>query len=317
MAEATLTDALRLIEAKDERGAELLRTIASRGDPEALFVLADLTWSGTMVPQEPARGRLLFEYAGALGHAEANILATNLLASGVAGKRDWHTAIARLEAEARVLPKRRAALDLIAAMQLKPDGDPESLAEPRPLSARPHAVMFEDLLTAAECAYLVGTANELFEPSMVYDASHQLVRDTIRTSDGATLNWLMEDPAVVALNRRIAAATGTAYENGEALQVLRYSPGQEYRPHFDWVAGATNQRIWTALVYLNDGYEGGSTAFVRTGLEVRGRIGEMLLFSNADPDGNGDPLAEHAGLPVTAGTKYLATRWIREARWIP
>jgi len=50
---------------------------------------------------------------------------------------------------------------------------------------------------------------------------------------------------------------------------------------------------------------------------VRGKVGDMLLFSNADPEGHGDPLAEHAGLPVTAGTKYLATRWIREARWIP
>jgi prolyl 4-hydroxylase len=43
----------------------------------------------------------------------------------------------------------------------------------------------------------------------------------------------------------------------------------------------------------------------------------MLLFSNAQEDGHGDPLAEHAGRPVTSGTKYLATRWIREARWIP
>jgi len=177
--------------------------------------------------------------------------------------------------------------------------------------------LFERLLKPRECAYLIESAGELFEPSMVYDVSHQRVRDTIRTSDGATLNWLIEDPAIHALNRRIARATATPYENGEALQVLRYSPGQQYHPHFDWVDAAANQRIWTALVYLNDGYEGGATAFVRTGLEVRGRTGDMLLFSNADADGHGDPLAEHAGLAVTAGTKYLATRWIREARWIP
>jgi len=152
---------------------------------------------------------------------------------------------------------------------------------------------------------------------MVYNESRELVRDTIRTSDGATIHWLIEDPAIVALNRRIAVASGTAYEDGEALQVLRYVPGQEYRPHFDWLNQAPNQRIWTALIYLNDDYEGGATAFVRTGLEVRGRTGDVLLFSNAQKDGHGDPLAEHAGLPVTAGVKYLATRWIREARWIP
>lgn len=317
MADGTLNDALRLIEANDARGVELVRTIASRGDPDGLFLLAQLMLSGTMVQQDAVKGRQLLEAAASRGHGQANIIVTNLLASGVAGKRDWPIALQRLAAEARVIPERRAALELIESMELDTQGDPLSTPESKLLSNRPHAVLFEKGLSAAECAYLVKATNELFEPSMVYDASNRRVRDTIRTSDGATINWLMEDPAVVALNRRIARATGTRYEDGEALQVLRYSPGQQYHPHFDWIDSAENQRIWTALVYLNDEYEGGATAFVRTGLQVRGCTGDMLLFSNADPEGNGDPLAEHAGLPVTAGTKYLATRWIRERRWIP
>jgi prolyl 4-hydroxylase len=317
MAEVTLDDALRLIEAQDYRGVEIVGTIAARGDAAALFLLAQLTLSGTMVAQEPVRGRQLVEQAAARGHPQANVIMTNLLASGVAGRRDWRLAIERLAVEARAIPARRRAAELISAMKLDAEGDPTLTPEPRNLSDRPYAVLFERLLSPAECAYLIEAANELFEPSMVYDDSHQLVRDTIRTSDGATINWLMEDPAVAALNRRIAAATVTPYENGEALQVLRYVPGQEYRPHFDWVSGAANQRIWTALIYLNEDYDGGATAFVQPGLEVRGRTGDMLLFSNADPQGHGDPLAEHAGLPVTRGTKYLATRWIREARWIP
>ena len=69
----------------------------------------------------------------------------------------------------------------------------------------------------------------------------------------------------MALNRRIAAISHSAYEDGEALALLRYSPGQEYRPHFDFVSGATNRRLQTALIYLNSGYEGGETHFVRTG----------------------------------------------------
>ena len=77
-----------------------------------------------------------------------------------------------------------------------------------------------------------------------------------------------------------------------------------------------NRRLLTALIYLNDDYEGGETAFVQTGLKVRGVLGDVLLFDNSLPDGEVDPLAEHAGMPVTRGTKYLATRWIREKRWI-
>jgi prolyl 4-hydroxylase len=177
--------------------------------------------------------------------------------------------------------------------------------------------MFEAVVSSAECAYLIGVAEPLFRPSMVYDKLGRGVRDTIRTSDGAALHWGMEDPAIHAINRRIAAITATEYEQGEALQVLRYSPGQEYRPHFDYLEGVENPRPWSALIYLNDDYEGGATEFVQTGMQVRGKAGDVLVFRNARDDGTKEPLAQHAGMPVTAGVKYLATRWIRERRWIP
>jgi prolyl 4-hydroxylase len=298
-------------------GVHLLREVASTGDPHALFIFADLTWSGNMVEQDPARGRLLFEQAAAAGHTQANLLVTNLIANGVAGKRDWSMAVERLEAEGRKLSDRQRALDLVRSMDLDAAGDPKRISEPQVIADRPHARIFERLFTLEECDYLIRAAEGRFEPSMVYNRSRELVRDTIRTSDGAAFHWLIEDPAIHAINRRVAAATSTAYDQGEPLQALRYSPGQEYRPHFDFVDGANNQRLWTALIYLNEDYEDGETVFVRTGLKVRGKTGDMLLFRNALEDDSGDPLAEHAGMPVTTGTKYLATRWIRERRWIP
>jgi prolyl 4-hydroxylase len=318
MAQATLDDAITLIDAgRTDEGVNLLREVASKGEPQALFVLADLTWSGTLVGQDPPRGRLLFEYSAALGHPQANIIATNLLGNGIAGRRDWPAALERLGAEARQLPERRAALELLKAMTLDINGDPNGSLEAKLISERPYVRMFEALLTPAECAYLIKVAEPLFEPSMVYDKLGIGVRDTIRTSDGAAFQWLIEDPAIHALNRRVANATGTRFLQGEALQVLRYSPGQEYRPHFDYLEGSDNPRPWTALIYLNEDYEGGETAFVRTDFQVRGRTGDVLVFRNDGPDGKREPLAEHAGRPVTRGVKYLATRWIRERRWIP
>jgi prolyl 4-hydroxylase len=315
---ATLDEAIALINGgRADEGVHMLREVASAGDPRALFVLANLTWGGELVEQDAVRGRTLFEYAAALGHGESNIYVTNLLANGIAGKRDWDLALERLAAEARQLPGRRAAAELVGAMDLETNGDPRSTDEPRLLADEPYARLFERLLTPAECAYLIRAAEGRFEPSMVYTKARELVRDTIRTSDGAAFHWLIEDPAVHAINRRIAAITGTGYEQGEALQVLRYVPGQEYRPHFDYVEGAENRRLWTALIYLSDDYEGGETEFVRTGLKVRGRTGDVLLFRNSREDGSRDLLAEHAGLPVTAGVKFLATRWVRERRWIP
>jgi prolyl 4-hydroxylase len=239
------------------------------------------------------------------------------VARRIAGRRDWQLAIERLATESRKVPIRLSALQLIQEMELDANGDPLFVPEPVRLSIEPDARIFKGLLTEAECSYVMSAAEPLLEPSMVYNDSGEQVRDTIRTSDGAGFYWLIEDPAIHALNRRIAKATGTDYGQGEPLQVLRYAPGQEYRPHFDYLEAFDNPRPWTALIYLNDGYEGGATRFVKTGLEVRGDTGDVLVFGNGGPDGKRDPLAEHAGLPVTAGRKYLATRWIRQSRLIP
>ncbi|HEU0134522.1 MAG TPA: 2OG-Fe(II) oxygenase, partial [Allosphingosinicella sp.] len=88
-----------------------------------------------------------------------------------------------------------------------------------------------------------------------------------------------------------------------------------YKPHMDALPAEPNQRILTALLYLSEDYEGGETSFPRTGLSYRGAAGDALIFSNVGADGRADPLALHAGLPVTRGTKYLASRWIRAARF--
>ena len=311
----SLLDAQSLARAgRNQEAVQIIREVAAAGDREALFMLAEMTWRGGLVAQDSHAARKLYE--AARGHPRADAYATNLLASGIAGVRDWQGALRRLKSEAARDSARRQALDLIKAMDLDENGDPRTLPESRMLSETPLVILFPKLVSEAECRYLIALAEPTYQPSMVYDDEHQLVHDPIRTSHGSTVHWLIEDPAVQAINRRIAAATGTAYDAGETLQSLRYSPGQEYRPHFDFVPGE-NQRLWTALIYLNDEYGGGETEFVHTGLKVRGTRGDVLVFRNATPDGELEPLSEHAGLPVASGTKYLATRWIREKRWIP
>lgn len=313
-----LSQAIELSKAgRNDEAVEIIRQVALTGDPDGLCMLAEMTWRGGMVDQDPVRARVLYEYAATFGHQAAAQISTNLLASGIAGKREWSTALLRLAAEADKYPQRSAALQLIRGMDLDRAGNPKTVPAGVTLSEHPYIRQFRAALTRDECDYLCRICKEDFRPSMVYTKAGYLVLDEIRTSDGAAVHWLIEDPAIHALNRRISAITDTDYEAGEALQVLRYLPGQQYRPHFDFVPGAANPRLWTALIYLNDAYEGGETAFVRTDLRVRGRTGDVLVFANAAEDGSQDRLAQHAGLPVTSGTKYLATRWIRERRWIP
>ena len=72
------------------------------------------------------------------------------------------------------------------------------------------------------------------------------------------------------------------------------------------------------LVYLNEDYEGGETEFLASGRRFRGKTGDGLLFRNADlATGMPDPNSRHAGLPVTAGCKLIASRWIRQKPYGP
>jgi prolyl 4-hydroxylase len=180
------------------------------------------------------------------------------------------------------------------------------------VSNAPYLTLFRALFTPEECRYLVEAAAPMLAPSVVVDPASGAQRpDPVRVSDAMGFTAPLENPAVHALNQRLAAASGTLAAQGEPLQVLRYRPGGEYRPHFDAIPGFANQRILTMIVWLNADYEGGETMFMKTGMKIKGDRGDALLFRNARPDGGRDPDAAHAGLKVTSGEKWIASRWIR------
>jgi prolyl 4-hydroxylase len=299
---------------RNDEALVILDQLAEQGEPEALWVLGDLHWRGFLVPRDIPRGRELIRRAADAGHAIAARAHTNLLASGIGGVRDWQGALARLAQEARGDGRRARMLALIGRMELDPEADPRTVPEGQKVSESPDIRMFPSLFSAEECDYLIEVAEPTFEPAMVFDSSGPRP-DPVRSADESPMHWLIEDPVVHALNRRLAAASGTAWDQAEPLQILRYSPGQQYRNHFDYLPGVENQRVKTALIYLNADFEGGETAFPRAGLRVKARKGNAILFRNTLPDGRADPMSEHAGLPVARGTKYVASRWIHQSRW--
>jgi prolyl 4-hydroxylase len=249
-----------------------------------------------------AEARDLFRQAGEAGNHAAAVIHCNLVASG----ENWGRGLALLrQLAARDLRCRRQA-EIIQAMNLS-----ATLAG-EVVSTAPHLVLFRALFTPGECRYLADAAAPMLAPSVVVDPATGAQRpDPVRVSDSMGFTLPLENPAVHALNQRIAAASGTRPEQGEPLQVLRYRPGGEYKPHFDAIPGFANQRILTMIVWLDEDYEGGETMFMKTGAKLKGRTGDALLFRNALPDGTRDPDAAHAGLPVTRGEKLIASRWIR------
>ena len=283
---------------------------AAAGDPEGQLILAHWLLYGSDRPRDPAAARRQLEAAAGRGSAHALRMLAHLTANGTGGEADGGAAL-------DLLRNASAAGDPVASDQLAllPDmmGEADAAgAERELLSADPHVEIVRGLIAPQERAYLIRRAEPMLKPSFVDDGKTGIGRpDPIRTSHGAAFVPHEEDLVVQALNRRIAAATATQVGNAEALYVMRYEPGQEYRPHFDALPGLKNQREWTAIFYLSDDYEGGATVFPLIGLTVRGRAGDLLVFRNSDAKGEPDPRMRHAGEPVTSGAKWIATRWIR------
>ena len=290
-----------------------LEQAGASGDASAWLELAGWHFSGSPVPRDLRKGRDCYRAAGEAGSPEGRMIHLSLMASGVGGARDWRGALRLLAELARVDSHAARQLEILSAMPVTEEGDPIAVPASEALSERPRASVFRNLLSAAECDYLIDLASPMFVPAMVVDpATGRFQHDPIRISDTTPFPWIRENPLVHALNRRFAAASGTKVEAGEPLQVLRYRSGQQYRAHMDAIPDADNQRVLTLIVYLNAGFGGGETRFLQTGTSFVGAPGDALLFRNADEDGRPDPLSQHAGLPVTSGEKIIASRWIRQ-----
>jgi prolyl 4-hydroxylase len=293
-------------------GRLVLRDAQARGDAEAFLLEGLWLLEGRFVAREPAAARVQIQRAAELGHIGAARTLAALAACGIGAPPDWPAALGLLERWSEKDPVAARQLDLIGRMQIDEQGQPRSEFTRRQVCADPRIERVDALLTRDECAFLIELADPRMKRATIFhEAEQRFVEDPIRRSDKAGFPLVTEVPFVRAINLRIAIATGTLVGCGEPLQILRYGPSQEYRPHFDSIAGMTNPRVLTALAWLNGDYSGGETRFDELGISEKGSVGDLLVFANTLPDANPDARTLHSGAPVTGGFKYMASRWIR------
>lgn len=296
----------------------ILKTAGGHGDASAQAELAAWYLRGDLISRDLVEARAALRRAVEIGHVDAALLEAALTASGAGASPDWIGAIELLRKAAENDPLAAEHLSLLDKMDLDKRGYPRMPIKGEQLSEQPFIQRFSTIFSAQECLHIAKLANDWLEPAMVADPrTGRNIVNPIRTSDGAVIGPAQETLILAALNRRLAALTGTRVEQGEPLSVLRYMPGQEYRAHVDTLPGATNQRIATAIAYLNDGFDGGETLFFANQLKVKPKAGDVLVFRNLLANGTSDNTTRHAGLPVRRGTKWIATRWIRQEPYDP
>ena len=309
-----------------------------KGDVEATTRLGKRLLVGDRAPLLPNDGASLLEEASGRGSAEAAAVLAVLFAVGasrahdvraglesltVAAERGWPAAQAQLRTLGAHANDGRATWREIAATI---DLDDWTRAAPgRELSGDPQIRVFDDFVSAAVCRWLIERAQGRLSRALVYEALRKEVTvHPTRTNTAASFSMLETDFVCVLTQLRMAAAVNVPFRQFEPITVLHYAEGEEITEHFDFVdpkvpdyeqeIAQRGQRIATFLIYLNDDYAGGETAFPRVGITHRGRMTQGIVFINALPDGSADLRTLHAGRPPRGGEKWIVSQFVRNRR---
>ena len=195
------------------------------------------------------------------------------------------------------------------------------------VNSDPEIIYYDDFITDEECKFIIDVSKGNMERAKVSDDSININTYKGRTNKSY---WIPLDKYDIMkkLCIRIAIQIGFPFKHFEQFQVIHYSPGEEYKYHYDAYdiksdtyekyCGERGNRVKTVLCYINDVEEGGETAFdcINGRTEpiiikpVKGRM--VVFFKNINEDGSINTQSRHAGLPVISGEKWAFNLWVRE-----
>jgi len=321
-----------------EEAVQLLARAGSQDHVMALSMLGGQLMSGRGVKPDFASGLTLIHRAAELGGAYAWAVLAATSCSGLGGPSDWNAGLDQLQRAAELgYGSAQAQLKILAGLagpsppgagwaSLRRAIDLEAWIRPpaaETLLADPELRVVPGLAPRPACDWLISSVRDRLQRALVHNPdTHLQNQSDIRTNSNAMFRLTDANLIVMILQQRLAVAAGVQVGAMEGPQVLHYASGQQYRRHFDFMEPTLpgnaalieryGQRVATLLVYLNQGFEGGETDFPALGLRFKGRAGDALLFRNVDRAGAPDRRMLHAGLPPTAGEKWLLSQWVRD-----
>tara|TARA_R110002020_G_scaffold18983_60_gene65945 strand:- start:3953 stop:4804 length:852 start_codon:yes stop_codon:yes gene_type:complete len=238
----------------------------------------------------------------------------------------------------------QAVLHALLVEHARANGLPEPTAVPEPMERggphlldggdrrvpvlanlkHPRVVVLGSVLSDEECDGLIALARQRLTRSETFllDEGVSQVHEA-RTSEGMFFTR-GENELVRRIEARLATLCAWPLEYGEGLQVLRYGPGAEYKPHFDYFDPAKSgtagilanggQRVASVVMYLNTPEAGGETTFPDVRFDVAPIKGNAVFFSYDRPHEMTG--TRHGGAPVLAGEKWVATKWMRLGEFV-
>lgn len=312
-----------------------LRRAAASGHVEAMAALGLflLSQPPPAPPSTIGDARRFLAEAGTRGHAAAAHLASLMLAIEPSVQGNWRQALAQLRHGAQAgHPIAQTTLTFIAD---RPDLGKDwqrlheaidlkawmAVPDVQKISASPFIAVAKSFLSPRMCDWIVERARPKLQPARVYNGQGAASAAAGRTNSEMHFPFPEMDLAIFASLKRAGMLLGVPIQGMEPTSVLHYRPGQEFRPHHDYldprvpafaaeIANA-GQRVATFLIYLSDDFTDGETDFPQLGYRFKGRKGDAIFFHNVDGRGIPDPRTLHAGRAPASGEKWLLSQWIR------
>jgi len=327
----------------DEAVNQLARATQA-GNLHAMTALGKRLLVGDRAPYLPKEGADMVLEAANKGNAQAIAQVAVMQCTGVYQQKNWEHCFNSLTWAARLgwLPAREQLLllsgqplaDIAAQLEHGDDAFWQALGQSidtsnwfsappgTALHTDPRVMSFINFIPPEICQMLILQSASRLQPALVYDPiNRRNIRYKTRTNSIAQFNLVENDVIHFLLQEHMSAACAVPMIQMEATAILNYQPGEEISNHFDFVdpelpnyaqeIADNGQRIITFLIYLNDDYEGGETAFPELGISHKGQAGEGLYFVNSLPDGSPDIRTLHAGLPPASGQKWIVSQFIR------
>lgn len=171
----------------------------------------------------------------------------------------------------------------------------------RQLERRPWIATVDQVLAPDECRELIAFAERVgFGDAPITTASGPQLNPGFRNNTRVMFDDL---DRTAFLWERLADVVPPAFEGwrvlglNERLRFYRYEPGQFFRWHMDGAYQRSHHQrsLLTLMVYLNEGFQGGTTDFDMM-CRVEPEEGMALLFEHA---------VRHQGAPLRSGVKYV------------
>ena len=182
---------------------------------------------------------------------------------------------------------------------------------------------FENFFTTSECQEII---------SIVDNYVKEL---NIKNFISALPLFLPENKLNQALNKlkkEVSNITNLPFTNQESILATIYPINSEYKNHHDSFYIEENsihtkdmfecnmshggQRIKTALLYLNDDFEGGETEFPKLNLFIKPKTGKLVIWDNVDNQNQVNHNMIHAAKKIIKGKKYVLVIYLREKDFI-